>query len=141
VLNQPGDADTDPLKTDARMVRRLFVKAIEKAPDAMPYFVFIDINAPLDAAVDERWKTDVQRWMHRLPTPTADEPDVFNAAYITNFSPHYDGDDISRGGSWLGVMPQYVGQPLEHDILSVLMKALDTYGSVPPIDVDGALLG
>jgi hypothetical protein len=33
----------------------------------------------------------LQRWMNRMPAPTAEEPDVFNATYITNFSSHYDG--------------------------------------------------
>jgi hypothetical protein len=122
------------------MVRQLFKKAVEKAPEGMPYFIFIDINAPLDAEVDERWRSEVQQWMNRLPAPTAEEPDVFNALYVTNFSPHYAGDDISRGGSWLAVLPLHVREPLRHDISTGLQRALDTYGRVPAFAEDGTLL-
>jgi hypothetical protein len=100
VLNQPGTSDPDhPLRADARAVRRLFMAAIEKAPTDKPYFVFVDINAPRQA--DAGWQAHVQQWLNRLPAPTAEAPDVFNATYITNFSPHYDADDISSGGVWL----------------------------------------
>ena len=45
--------------------------------------------------------------MNRLPAPTEEAPDVFNAAYVTNFSPHYDADEISSDGTWLVVWPRY----------------------------------
>jgi hypothetical protein len=60
VLNHPGTPDPDdPLRADARAVRRLFMNAIDKAPADEPYFVFIDINAPREADAD--WQADVQR--------------------------------------------------------------------------------
>jgi hypothetical protein len=123
------------------MVRQLFKRAVERAPEGMPFFIFIDINAPLDAAVDERWRSDVQQWMSRLRVPTSEEPDVFNALYVTNFSPHYDGDDISRWGSWLAALALHVREPLEHDIGPGLQRALDTYGRVPALAEHGTLLG
>jgi len=111
VLNHPGTTDPDdPLRADARAVRRLFMNAVKKAPDDEPYFLFIDINASREANAD--WHADVQRWMNRLPTPTAETPDVFNATYITNFSPHYDADDASHGGTWLVAWPRYARVPL-----------------------------
>jgi len=59
VLNHPGTPDPDdPLRADARAVRRLFMNAVEKAPDDMPFFVFLDINAP--SAADAEWQADVQ---------------------------------------------------------------------------------
>lgn len=141
VLNEPGEPSTDdPLRKDARMVRQLFKKAVEKATDGMPFFIFIDINAPLDAGVDNRWRSEVQKWMSRLRAPTLEEPDVFNALYVTNFSPQYDGDDISRGGSWLAALPLHVREPLRHDIRTGLQRALDTYGRVPALAEDGTLL-
>jgi hypothetical protein len=63
----------DPLRADARMVRRLFIKAVEKAPEGQPYFILIDINAPRES--DAQWQADVQH------------PDDFNATLVTNFSP------------------------------------------------------
>ena len=141
VLNEPGDPNAeDPLRSDARMVRRLFKKAVEKAPAGMPYFIFIDINAPLDAEVDERWRREMQAWIGRLPMPTPQSPDEFNALYVTNFSPHYDGDDISRGGSWLASLPFHVQEPLTADLHQPIQLALNTYGRVPSIEQDDTLL-
>jgi hypothetical protein len=140
VLNQPGERSTDdPLRRDARMVRSLFVKATEKAPEGVPFFVFIDINAPLTADVESRWQSEVQAWINRLPAPTPEKPDVFNSLYVTNFSPHYDGDDISRGGPWLELSPLFVREPLTANLWPALRSALDTYGRIPPISEDGLL--
>jgi hypothetical protein len=121
------------------MVRSLFVKATEKAPQGVPFFVFIDINAPLTADIDTRWQREVQTWMNRLDAPTADKPDVVNSLYVTNFSPHYDGDDISRGGSWLEVSPRFVREPLTANLYPAVRSALNTYGHIPPISEDGLL--
>ena len=141
VLHQPGDRQTDdPLRSDARMVRRLFTKAVEKAPSGVPYFIFIDINAPLDGEIDERWREETQAWVGRLPAPTAQSPDAFNALYVTNFSPHYEGDDISRAGSWLASLPLFVVEPLTADLHEPLQHALNTYGRVPSIERGGAFL-
>ena len=139
VLHQPGQADADePLRKNQQMVRRLFNKAVEKAPEKMPYFIFIDINAPSDTRV--QWQAGVQHWMNRMAAPTADQPDKYNATYITNFSPHYDGDQLSDGTSWLGVWPMYVRNRLEHDFQPIVMNALDAYGRVPPFAEDHTLL-
>lgn len=109
VLHQPGDADADdPLRGDPRAVHGLFKKAISKTHDASPYFIFIDINAPLDAELNEHWQSGVQKWMSQLPQPPPESPDVFNALFVTNSSPHYDVDCISREGSWLAVLPAHV---------------------------------
>jgi hypothetical protein len=139
VLNQPGTPDPDdPLRADARAVRRLFMNAIDKAPTDKPYFVFIDINAPRESDAD--WQADLQKWINRLPVPTEEAPDVFNATYITNFSPHYDADNISSDGTWLVVSPRYARVPLEHDFQPDLMQALNAYGRVPAFAEDGTLL-
>ena len=53
--------------------------------------------------------------MGRLPEPTAETPDVFNAAYITNFSPHYDADDVSHGEHVAARVAGVRARPLEHD--------------------------
>ena len=72
VLNEDGEpSEDDPLRGDARAVRRLFTKALEKAPDGMPFMIFIDINAPLDrdhGGFDSQWRRDVApRPVHRTP--------------------------------------------------------------------------
>jgi hypothetical protein len=120
------------------MVRRLFTKAVEKAPDDQPYLIFVDINAPSEA--EGNWQADLQRRMNRMPAPTAAEPDVFNATYITNFSSHYDGDDASSGGAWRVVWPRYARVPLRHDFQPALAQALNAYARVPGFAEDGTLL-
>jgi hypothetical protein len=83
---------------------------------------------------------EVERWMSRLPQPTEVEPAAFNALYVTNFSPHYDGDDISIDRrSWLEVSPPFVREQLDADLVPALRAALATYGRVPPIDEGGLL--
>jgi hypothetical protein len=121
------------------MVRRLFTKAVEKAPTRRPYFIFIDINAPREADAD--WQQDIQRWMNRMPTPTAAQPEAFNATYITNFSPQYDADSAGRGGAWLAAWPPFARNGLQHDIQPELMQALNAYGRVPAFAEDATLLG
>jgi hypothetical protein len=139
VLHQPGTPDPeDPLRADARAVRRLFMNAIQKAPTDKPYFVFIDINASREA--DAKWQADLHKWMQRLPPSTEDAPDVFNATYVTNFSPHYDADNISADGTWLVVWPRYARVALLRDIQPELMEALNAYGRVPAFTEDGTLL-
>jgi hypothetical protein len=141
VINQRGEADPDDSrKRDPRMVRQLFVKATEKVPEGLPFFIFIDMNAPLGEEIDQQWMGEVERWMSRLPQPTEVEPAAFNALYVTNFSPHYDGDDISIDRrSWLEVSPPFVREQLDADLVPALRAALATYGRVPPIDEGGLL--
>jgi hypothetical protein len=142
VLHQAGEPDLhDPLHGDARGVRRLFMNAVEKAPEATPFMVFIDINAPTTSAeIETRWQTDVQQWMGRLPMPTAEKPDVYNALYVTNFSPHYDADELSTGGTWLSIAPRYARIKLAHDLTATLFPALSNYARVPAFAENGELL-
>ena len=78
--------------------------------------------------------------MNRLSMPLPDQPDAYNSLVVTNFSPQYDGDDLSPGGSWLEVSPLYVKQPLTADIYPALRTALNAYGRVPAISEEGLLL-
>lgn len=78
--------------------------------------------------------------MGRLAEPTPKSPHLFNATYITNFSPHYDADDVSHGGTWLVAWPRYARAPLHHDFQPALMQALNAYGRVPAFAEAGTLL-
>src|SRR5215211_5183940 len=123
------------LRGDARAVRGLFMRAVEKAPEGMAFMVFLDVNAPLEPGVpplEKQWQRNVRNWMGRLPEPTAESPDRFNALYVTNFAPHYQGaDPAASGGEWLGVRPRYVRVRLKDDFTSALERALDNYHRVP----------
>ena len=140
MLNEEGEQDAaDPLKGDMRAVRRLFANAVEKAPKDLPFMVFIDVNAPLDPTepFEKEWQQQVKRWLGRLTAPTPAKPDVYNALVITNFSPHYDGDDLARRGEWLAIWSNYVRNPIGLDFIELFRIALDAYGRVPEIREDG----
>jgi hypothetical protein len=47
-------------------------------------------------------------------------------SYVTNFSPHYDGDDLSQRGSWLGLLPAYVRHPMAVDFAGLVQPALNS---------------
>jgi hypothetical protein len=136
VVNVAGEQDTDPLKGDGRALRKLYMNAIAKRPEGTPFFVFIDVNAPSDTV--DRWPRGVQKWVERLPQ--ADDGESFDSLIFTNFSPHYDGDDISGGGSWIRARRRDGGAPVHADLESGLAKALTTYGRVPAIAGDHTLL-
>ena len=142
VLNEEGEPDEDdPLRGDARAVRRLFMSAIEKAPEGMPFMIFIDINAPLEPdaeGLDKEWVQDIRKWMDRFPAPTAEQPEAYNALYVTNFSPHYQGDDLARGGEWLAVRPLFTLNPTAFDLTGMLDHALNNCLKLRP---DRARLG
>jgi hypothetical protein len=145
VLNQPGEPDPDdPLQGDARAIRSLYKQAVEKAPGNLPFVVFIDVNAPLEPeaeGLDKQWMQDIRRWMERVPTPTAEEPDDYNALYVTNFAPHYQGDELARDGEWAVIKPLHVRNPLEFDLTGILDQALNNYLRVPEIGKDGEVAG
>src|SRR5579884_3367245 len=79
-------------------------------------------------------------WMGRLPVSTAEEPDVFNALYVTNFAPHYQGDELAGQGEWAAVKPFYSRHPLDFDLTGMIDDALNNYQRVPEIGKDGELL-
>lgn len=144
LINQPGEADfDDPLRGDARAIRSLYKQAVEKAPKDVPFVIFIDVNAPLEPGaegLDKQWMQDIKRWMGRMPATTAEEPDVYNALYVTNFASHYQGGELASGGEWAAIKPFYVRWPLEFDLTGMVDDALNNYLRVPEIGKDGEVL-
>jgi hypothetical protein len=144
VLNEEGEVnEDDPLRGDPRAVRRRFMEALEQAPDDLPLMIFIDINAPLDPDAEGRqkqWIEDIRRWMERLPQGSEEEPERFNVFVVTNFSPHYQGDDLATEGEWVLVRTLHSRNPLQFDLTEMLQGALDNYHRVPDIGEDGEIL-
>jgi hypothetical protein len=62
---------------------------------------------------------------------------VFNVLYLTNVAPHYQGDDLARGGEWAAVKPLFTTNTINSDLTSMLDAALNNYHRVPEITVDG----
>ena len=83
---------------------------------------------------------DIKNWMGRLPVPTAEEPELFNALYVTNFAPHYQGEGLAGRGEWAVVKPFYAGHPLDFDLTGMIDHALNNHQRVPAIDRNGEVL-
>lgn len=145
VLHEIGEPHTDdPLHGDQRGVRHLFMEALGQIPDDMPSMIFIDINAPLQPeaeGLDKQWIQDVRRWMDRLPAPTADKPSPCNALYVTNFAPHYQGNELAQGGEWAVMKPLYTSNPMSFDLTGMLDHAVPRCLRVPEIAESGEILG
>ena len=143
IINQPGDPNLDdPLHGDERAIRKLYLGAVEKAPADLPYFIFIDVNAHLEpeaAALEKRYMQDIKRWMGRLPEPTAERPDPFNALIVTNFAPHFQGNELASGGEYTFVIPHYTKKPMDGSFMGLLGRAIGHYQAVPEISEDGRI--
>lgn len=141
VINEAGEFDPeDPLRSDRRGLRNLITNAMAKDPGELPFLIFIDVNAPFEEyvpGVEPRWQQGVRKLLGRIPEMTGEESASFEALYLTNFSPHYQGEELARGGQWfcqppaqgLCTRPSHLVQPINY--------ALDRLERVPDIGTDG----
>lgn len=104
----------------------------------MACLIFVDLNAPADR--DRDWQEEAQGWIAELPASSADNPAEFSALYLTNFSPHYDQDDVSIGGSWALLAPASPRAAVDTELTRRLHGAPNVYGRVPSISTDDTLL-
>lgn len=141
VINEIGEFDAnDPLHGDGRGIRNLIRKAMEKDSGGLPFLIFIDVNAPAEEfvpGVELGWQREVRNMVGRMPEITGEEPASFEALYVTNFSPHYQGDDFARGGEWLCLPPALDFTPRSSHLVHPINYALDRLERVPDIGVDG----
>jgi hypothetical protein len=141
VINQPGEFDIeDPLRGDKRGVRNLIRKAMEKDAGGDPFLIFVDINAPVEPVVpgiEPKWETEMKKMVGRMPAMTGEQEATFEAVYVTNFSPHYEGDAQPRGGEWLCVAPTDAKTPPSFRTFEELNYALDRLEKVPDVGADG----
>lgn len=139
VLDHRGDVDeTAPLAGDRAGVRRLLNQAIKQAPPGLAYLIFLDINAQgSDADSRAEWRSAARQVVGRI-IGKGDEPAKFNALYITNFSPQYDGDDVASPAEWEVMRPPRSAEP-GFDLDELLEIALNAYGRVPDFREGGEL--
>lgn len=137
VINEKGEANLR--KAMRGDVQKLFNKALKKEVDDLPYLIFIDVNAPntLDEdTIETRWFTDIQKMFDSYETPTAENPQKQNALIATNYSFHYDGNDVARGAQFTVAFGLHPRTPLaggiENPLFDRLMRATANYGYIPP---------
>ena len=138
VINQPGEPSLR--KAMLGDVTKLFNKALQKDDEGLPYFIFIDVNAPAEIDVktmETRWFADVRRMVEAGGEVTAENPQPYNTLFVTNYSPHYDGTEITASGQHMFVTSRFVKHPLKNGVedvfLGILQQAANGYGFVPPL--------
>jgi hypothetical protein len=119
-------------------VTKLFNKALKKQNDDLPYLIFIDVNAPTGGEVktmETRWFADIRKMMEAQGENTPENPQPYTALVVTNYSPHYEGDQVTPTGGNCIVAGMYVEHPfadgLDGVFLGKLQQAVNGYGYVP----------
>ncbi len=135
VIHRPGDHDDEEAQRGD--VQRLYKRAVEKAPaDGTPFMIFLDVNAPPTPdvpAFEKQWQRDIREWL-----PPADPDDKgYLALCVTNYSPHYAGDDVGVSGEFVFIESRFVRDQLPDEFRTMLLTALNTYGRVPEITESG----
>jgi hypothetical protein len=141
VINEVGEFNPDdPLRGDRRALRNLIANAMAKDPGGLPFLIFVDINAPVEEyvpGVEPPWQREVRKLFGRIPEMTGEKPASFQALYATNFSPHYQGEDLARGGEWFCQPPAQSSATDASHLVQPINYALDRIELVPDIAVDG----
>lgn len=102
VIHQTGDFDK--AKAMRGDVSGLLKKALQQDPGDKPFMVFIDLNSPLDSAIDvmdKTWASDMRNVLDDHDVPTAEKPDPLTLLGITNFSYHYEEGEPRLGSGTL----------------------------------------
>lgn len=137
VIHTPGTMNyRRALKGD---ITSLYKKALLKQTDGLPLVVFIDVNSPTEVqqtVQTTQWFNDVKRSFDSRPAATAENPDKYAAVFVTNFSSHYQDNDVSSSGQYLFIDSLLPVNPLtdgyQGEFMKRLLRATGSYGYVPP---------
>lgn len=140
VIHQKGQKDDKKIiKGD---VERLFKSAKKKVTDK-PFLIFIDVNTPVNPEIsfeNKQWFQDIKNITSKRAY-TESNPAKFNAVIFTNFSFHYDEENNAKGSESTLMVPKYPKYPLiNRGTLGDINIAINNYGKIPNIDVDGIYL-
>lgn len=115
--------------------------AIAQAPEKMPFLIFIDVNVPQEPSVPlvkKKWFTDIKKILNDRPVPTAANPGVFNALFITNFAYYYAGQDATAAPgeslTFISPQPKHKACPdksKELEILEAIHDSIGRYSRIP----------
>jgi hypothetical protein len=116
-------------------VEGLINRALDQAPADLAFMIFVDLNTPhTDRGVampDRQWFQDLWASMQSFPTPTPDDPDIFNALVITNFSYHWQKGQRASGGEYLYIVPMHAKHPIPELFIGRVLAAVESYGAIP----------
>lgn len=139
VLNKEGQYENiQNLKTG---IHRLFNDALKHNVHNTPFIVFIDINMPVSQTrliippQYKQWWKDMFIAVNSLPVGTQEKPDKFNALFVTNFSYHYQRNNLVDTGKFNAesgvVVPKYCSCYLNHRLIYEINDSVSKYGHVP----------
>lgn len=126
ILNQPGK----PPPAEAMRVKLAdhVKRALEQAPDDIPFVVFNDLNLPPDVDVNE-CQSRINRSLEKAPV--LDDPRL-SKVFVTNFSWHFAEDREAPDGNVFILDTDNPKHPLPTEIVDRLAVAASQYGYVPP---------
>jgi len=133
VLHEKGEFS---YKDDWKGVSNLIRKAKKQKPAGMPFLIFVDVNMPLtpEKPVQEKpWMLDMKHVQDQLGTPSAENPDPFNALVVTNFAHYYgDGSTPALSGEWGIFVSRFPEVPAgDGRLISAVMESLQRYDHIP----------
>jgi hypothetical protein len=137
VLHHPGTPNYN--RAVRGKISDLYKQALFKKTDGLPLIIFIDVNSPTeaDATIDKaQWYADVRRSFESRPEPSPKNPDKHTALFVTNYSSHYQGNNVSASGQYLYIGSIYPVHPFTDGhtgtFMQKLLQATTGYGYVPP---------
>jgi len=140
VLHEGGSQQSFEKLYSARVIKRLFRKALEQNPKDVPFAVFIDVNTPPtpDFVDNEiQWINEAQSIVDRKLKNLAPEEYPLNAIFFTNYSYHYQTENEAEQGEVCGKVVEHPKfPPPSPEFFGYLRGALTHYGFVPNLDID-----
>lgn len=130
-------------------IGNLLERARGQAPKDKPCIAFFDINqasGKLSSTDLENIGKELQKEFGDYLDGSADNPARFNLEVVTNYSWHYFGEEIARGGRYWISKPLHPKHPLPGDAITRIIEELPNYGHIPdrfmfsePLDPDKLL--
>lgn len=131
VLGRSGERpDLDTLRVD---VGGLMKRALAKETDGRPYIICIDLNLPTAQEGDtEGWVSELYKnVLEPVGRESTGEPDRFSAVCFTNYSWHWDGEELAGNPLGFVIRGLEAAMPLRSDEAELLTEAILQYGNVP----------
>lgn len=130
--------DVQNIKTG---IHRKLNEGLEHNVHETPFILFIDINMPVsqtDLVVPPQyklWWKDMFTAVNKLPIGTKENPDRFNALFITNYSYHYQKNNLVNTGKFSaesgGVISRHCEKMIDYKLIDEIVDAVSSYGKVP----------
>ena len=127
VLHQPGTpppADQMKVKLGDHIKR-----ALEQAPDNMPFAVFNDLNLPPEVEVTD-WQGRIDESLDK--SKVLEEAPNLSIVFVTNFAWHFTDEGEAPDGKIAVIETPNPTHPLPKEIVDRLALAASQYGYVPP---------